>query len=180
MSKCLKDEKGDILIGNIKDDLISRMISKMQERNSGSCVCRQFVYNKAYTMMLYDVRSELEASKIIITVVIWPDESDAGYYVMRQITFYNMPENIRIWEEFCEKVSGGAAIWENELLGNFFIGHIVKNKVLSADRPIWFENLVVDRFIGRLDETKFEVGGGKGKAAKSTHSTRIKEFLEEE
>jgi len=154
MSKVLKEIDGTIRIDNMQQALLTKLINKMQQTDSGHCVCRQFVYGKPYTMLLTDVSSAIDSAKVIVTVALWPDEKDATYYINRQIPFYVRTENVHVWEDFCEAVSGSRAIWENDLIGNFFVGHIVKNKSYYDGKAVYFENLVVDKFIGRLDLAK--------------------------
>lgn len=184
MSKILKSKDGTIHIDNINRALLTTLVNKMQKRDSGFSVCRQFVYGKPYTMLLLDVKSEIDTTKVIITVALWPDESDATYYITRQIPFYTKPENIHVWEDFCEAISGGKAVFENELLGNFFIGHIVKNKVYFDKSPTYFENVVVDKFIGRLDLDKAKdiIGSNKTKESPVTKTTksRVANLLEDD
>ena len=184
MKKILKDKDGTIRIDNIQKGLLSVLVQNMHKKDSGYAVCRQFVYGKPYIMLLTEVESEMTSTKVIVTVALWPDENDATYYVTRKIPFYNKPENIHNWEDFCEAVSGGKAVFENELLGNFFIGHIVKNKVFFDKNPTYFENLVVDKFIGKLDLDKAKdiVGSKKAEqspAAKSTKS-KVANLLEDD
>ena len=154
MNKVLKEKNGTIRIDNIHPGLLTRIIEKMKQKDSGHCVCRQFVYGKSYTMLLTNVLSQIDSVKVIVTVALWPDEEDAAYYVTRDIPFYVKTENVHVWEDFCEAVSGRKAIWENDLIGNFFVGHIVKNKTYFDGKAVYFENLVVDKFIGRLDLRK--------------------------
>lgn len=168
MEKILKELDGTIRVDNLHQGLLTKLIEKMQQKDSGHCVCRQFVYGKTYTMLLTDVRSEMDSAKVVVTVALWPDEKDADYYVTREIPFYVKTENVHVWEDFCEAVSGSKAIWENDLLGNFFAGHIVKNKSYYDGKAVYFENLVVDKFIGRLD---------LGKASEIVKSKKEKQNL---
>lgn len=154
MSKVLKEKDGTIRIDNMQQGLLTKLIEKMKQTDSGHCVCREFVYGKVYTMLLTDVHSEMDSTKVVVTIALWPDEKDATYYVTRQIPFYVRTENVHVWEDFCEAVSGSKAVFEPDLIGNFFVGHIVKNKVYFDGRPTYFENLVVDKFIGRIDLAK--------------------------
>lgn len=154
MGKVLKERDGTIRIDNLQQGLLTRLIEKMQQMDTGHCVCREFVYGKLYTMLLIDVLSEMASTRVVVTVALWPDEKDATYYVTRQIPFYVRTENVHVWEDFCEAVSGSKAVFEPDLLGNFFVGHIVRNKVYFDGKPTYFENLVVDKFIGRIDLEK--------------------------
>lgn len=154
MNKILKEIDGTIHVENIHQGLLTKVLERMQQKDSGHCVCRQFIYGKSYTMLLTNVLSKMDSAKVMVTVALWPDEEDATYYVTRDIPFYVKTENVHVWEDFCEAVSGSKAIWENDLLGNFFAGHIVKKQTYYDGKAVYFENLVVDKFIGRLDLSK--------------------------
>ena len=184
MQKILKDKNGTIRIDNIQKGLLDVLVRNMQKKDSGYAVCRQFVYGKPYIMLVTEVESEMTSTKVIVTVALWPDENDATYYVTRKIPFYNKPENIHNWEDFCEAVSGGKAVFENDLLGNFFIGHIVKNKVYFDKSPTYFENLAVDKFIGRLDLEQAKDIVGRQKAAQSNvtkkSTSKVANLLEDD
>ena len=70
MSKCLKDKNGVVHVDNIQENLLTKLITRMQQSNSGHCVCRQFVYDKSYTMILIDVCSQMDTAKVIVTVAL--------------------------------------------------------------------------------------------------------------
>lgn len=185
MSKSLKDKDGTILIDNIQEKLLSQLITRMQQTDSGHCVCRTFVYDKSYTMILLDVCSHMDSSKIIVTVALWPDEAYAEYYITRSIPFYVKTENIHVWEAFCEAVSGEKAIWENDLIGCVFVGRIVKNKAIYDGKITYFENLIVDKFIDRLDLNSLRAivikkELGKNKVTQKKQSKIVKTLLEDD
>lgn len=185
MSKCLKDKNGVVHVDNIQENLLTKLITRMQQSNSGHCVCRQFVYDKSYTMILIDVCSQMDTAKVIVTVALWPDEADAGYHITRQIPFYVKTENIHVWESFCEAVSGKKAIWENDLIGNVFVGRIVKNKATYDGKITYFENLVVDKFIDKLALNNLiaivnQKSKSTGKTTMKKQSTIVKDLLEDD
>lgn len=184
MSKVLKEKDGTIRIDNMQQGLLTKLVEKMQQKDTGHCVCREFVYGKIYTMLLTDVHSEMDSAKVVVTVALWPDEKDASYYVTRQIPFYVRTDNVHVWEDFCEAVSGSKAIWEPDLIGNFFAGHIIKNKVYFDGKPTYFENLVVDKFIGRIDLIKAtEIVKGKGEKQRPVmkkHTPVVANLLEDD
>lgn len=155
MNKGLIDRNGCIVINNINEQLIDGIVRKIKSSNHGQCVCRQFDIGKKYTMLITDILSKpLETNKIELTFALWVDESDASHYITRTIPFYITDTTRHIWETFCEKVSGGKARWEQDLLGNFFIGHISYSKVKTQDGVFSYENIVVDEFLDRLDPDK--------------------------
>ena len=184
MDKKLIDEKGVMHIENIQRALLEPLVKKMEKNDSGYTVCRQFAYDRQYMMLVIDVFSQMASTKVIVTVALWTNENDASSYVTRKIPYYIKEENLHVWEDFCEEVSGGKAIFENHLLGNFFIGHIEKNKVYFDKKPTFFENLVVDKFVGRLDVDKArEILGNSITEQKSLvkkTSPKIANLLEDE
>ena len=155
MNRALINKNGCIEVQNLDKNLISTLTKKMKSNNCGQCVCRQFVRDKEYIMLITNVLSKpLETNRIELTVAIWTDEKNASYYVTRTIPFYNTDTTVHTWEPFCEKVSGGNAVWERDLLGIFFVGHITYSKVKTDNGMFSYENLVVDKFLDRLDPEK--------------------------
>lgn len=174
MGNVLKGKDGSIHIDNINIGLLTKVVDRMKQKESGFSVCRQFVYDTPYTMLLTDVKSELGSDKVMVTVVLWTDENDSNNYVTREIPFYLKPGNLHVWEDFCEAVSDGKAIFENDLLGNFFVGRIVQNKAYYDKKLTCFEKILVDKFIGRLDLNKAKDIVDSKKEKKSTVMKKTK------
>ena len=88
---------------------------------------------------------------------------------------------IKKWEDFCENVSGRSAIWERDLIGNFFIGHIISTKTYYDNQVYLFENLVVDRFLGRIEPMQIQLKGENSKNKVSKKPTqKIANLLDDE
>ena len=90
-----------------------------------------------------------------------------------------------MWESFCEAVSGKKAIWENDLIGNVFVGRIVKNKATYDGKITYFENLVVDKFIDKLALNNLiaivnQKSKSTGKTTLKKQSTIVKDLLEDD
>lgn len=131
-------------------------------------------------MLLINVSFDIGKGTEKVTVALWPDEDDAGYYVTKEVTF-NITSNINIWYEFCESVSNKAAIFEKDLIGNFFVGHFTQKKVRYEDRTLTFENIVVDRYIGRIDPEKVEIIDEVGKSkARNNPGKTLSEIMDDD
>lgn len=145
------DNNGNVAVNNLNNDLLTKVVTKMKRTNGGVCVARGFVYGTSYPMMIVDAHSDLESPDSHIEVALWPDKDDANFYLTRSFIFKRTEMGIKKWEDFCESVSGRSAVWERDLIGNFFIGHITQSKSVYDKQVFLFENIVVDRFLGRID-----------------------------
>lgn len=156
MTKQFKDKKvfdnnGNVAVSNLNNNLLAKVVERMKRRDSGACVARNFVYGTSYPMMVIDAHSDKEGPDTHIEVALWTDKNNADFYTIRSFIFKRTETGILKLEDFCESVSGSSAIWDRDLIGNFFIGHITQSKSVYDKQVFLFENLVVDRFLGRID-----------------------------
>lgn len=179
--KKIFDEKGNVAVNNLNAKLMEQVINQMKRTNGGICVARQFVYGTEYPMIIVNVRSETQGPESYIDVALWPDMDDADYYITRNFVFKRTERGIKKWEDFCEKVSNSSAIFEKDLIGNIFIGHIDSSKARYDNQVFYFENLVVDRFIGRIDPRQVNmVLPNKSNPATQKHTPVVADLLEDD
>lgn len=155
--KPVYDNNGNIAVNNLNTKLMEQVLNKMKKTDAGICVGRQFGYGTEYPMLLINAYSETEGPESHVEVALWTNKDDADFYVTRSFMFKRTVTGIRKWEDFCEAVSDGSAIFEKDLIGNFFIGHITKTKTHYDNQVYYFENLVVDKFLGRIDPLQVDL-----------------------
>lgn len=154
MGTSLYDNNGSVAVANMDPKLLKSVIDNMKSTKVGNCVSRQFVYGKEYLFLILNVRSDIDSPKTHIEVALWPDSDFAQHSITRDICFTRTEGGIRTFESFCERASGGKAIWERDLIGNFFMGHISEGKSRYNNQNYYFENLIVDKYVGRIDPTR--------------------------
>lgn len=179
--KKIFDNNGNVAVSNIDANLLEQVVNKMKRTNGGVCVARGFVYGTSYPMLLINAKSNVEGPDSYVEVALWTDKDDADFYITRSFVFKRTEMGIRKWEDFCESVSGSSAIWERDLIGNFFIGHITKTKSFYDNQVFYFENLEVDRFLGRIDPIQVQTILPKNKIKSvKKHTSKVANLLEDE
>lgn len=174
------DNKGNVAVRNLNANLLEQVVKKMKRTDVGICVARQFVYGTQYPMLIINACSETEGPESHVDVAIWTNSNDADFYVVRSFIFKRTENGIKKWEDFCEQVSGSSAIWERDLIGNFFIGHITKTKTIYDKQVFFFENLAVDRFLGRIDPKQVHILPKNNTPAPKVQTSRMAMLLDDD
>ncbi len=176
----LYDNNGIFQVGNLRQELLNHIVTDMRKNDRGSVVARRVVMDHQYTMVVIGVQEDrLSSNKVGIELAIFPDDQDAKYTVNRTITFSKSGSAVRIWEQFCDEVSSGKAIYSRDLIGNIFIGKLFQTKAKHDNQMMTYEHVTVDKWIGKIDPDQV-VLNGNAYSVKKPHKSVVKDLLDED
>lgn len=147
----------NIAVDNIRAEVLGAVVKKMKSNQPGTLVARQFEYDQDYTMLITNVRENTSNDKMDVDFEVFLNDKNANHSINKTIAFSTGGNALTVWEDFCDAASGGQAIYSRDLIGNFIIGHFHQAKCKYNDGVRKFDNVVVEKWIDRIDTSKVNV-----------------------